>query len=126
VNNIKFKTLNMSKDIDQKILLTYFFKKPNTILDKNELSTMSCICYDSEKKHLYSRTKRFIDEIEPFKNKKIFPEEVDNILRKVLSDRMKIQEELVRCDFHNDTGIDYFYIAVIGVDFFLTETEVRK
>ncbi len=126
MNNIKFKKLDMSNDIDKTILLTYFFKKLNTTIDKDELLTMSCICYDSEQENLYSRTNRFKKELEPFKDKKVLKEDVEKTLKKVLSDKLKIQEELVRCDLNGDTGIDYFYIAVIGVDFFLTETEIRK
>jgi len=126
MSKIRFKKLDMSCNIDKKILLTYFFKKLNTVLDKKELLTLSCICYDSEQENLYSCTKRFKEELEPYKDEKILKEDVEHTLQKALNDCLKIQEELVRCDFNVDTGIDHFYIAVIGVDFFLTETELRK
>ena len=126
MNTIILKKLDMSKDIDKKILLTYFFKKPNTTIDKNELFTMSCIYYDAAKQSLHSRTKRFAKELEPYKNKKILNKDVDSILKNILSDSFKIQEELVRCDFNLETGIDHFYVATIGVDFFQVETELRN
>jgi hypothetical protein len=126
MGNMRFKTLDMSNDIDRKILLTYFFKKQDTVLDTNELLTMSCICYDSKKENLYSQTKRFSNELTPYKDKKVLKENVDDTLKKVLCDCLRIQEEIVRCDFPLDNSIDHFYIAVIGVDFFLTETELRK
>jgi len=123
---MRVKKLDMGNDIDKKILLSYFFKKPNTLLDKKELLSISCIYYDSIHNNLHSCTNRFANELTPYKNKTILHEEVDDTLQKVLSDSLKIQEELVRCDLNVKTGIDYFYIAVIGVDFFLTETEIRK
>lgn len=126
MSKIRFKKLDMNLEIDKKILLTYFFKKLNTVVDKNELLTLSCICYDSEHKNLYSLTKRFKKELEPYKDEKILKNDVENTLQIALYDCLKIQEELVRCDLNTDTGIDHFYIAVIGVDFFLTETELRK
>lgn len=126
MSKIRFKKLDMNSDIDKKVLLTYFFKKLNTVLDKNELLTLSCISYDSKNENLYSLTKRFKKELEPYKDKKILKEDVENTLQKILYDRFKIQEELVRCDLITDTGIDHFYITVIGVDFFITESELRK
>ena len=87
---------------------------------------MSCISYDSVQEKLYSNTKRFINELEPYKDEKVLKEDVDNTLKKVLSECLKIQEELVRCDLPVNTGIDHFYITVIGVDFFMTESECRK
>lgn len=126
MSKIKLKKLDMSNDIDQQILLTYFFKKPDTIVDKNELLKLACICYDSSQQYLYSHTKRFKNELSPFKNTKILQNDVDITLQKVLSDSLIIQEELVRCDIPVNNGIDHFYIAVIGVDFFLIEKELRE
>ena len=126
MNNIRFRILDMSSDIDKKTLLTYFFKKLDTVLDKDELLTMSCIYYDSEKQNISSRTNRFINQLEPLKNQKVLNEDVDDTLKSVVGDSLKIQEELVRCDLHLDTGTDHFYIAVIGVDFFMTEKEFGK
>ena len=123
---MKFKTLDMSHDIDRKILLTYFFKKPDTIVDKNELLELACICYDTKQQHLYSHTKRFQKELAPFKSTKILQNNVDATLQKVLSNSLIIHEELVRCDIPTTTGIDHFYIAVIDVDFFLIEKELRE
>lgn len=123
---MKFKKLDMRHDIDKKILLSYFYKKLDTTLDKDELLTMSCIYYDSQQENIYSRTKRFKEQLEPYKDKKVLKEDVEDTLKKALFDCLKIQEELVRCDLHLDTGIDHFYIAVIGVDYFLTESELRK
>jgi hypothetical protein len=126
MGKIRFKKLDMSCDIDKKILLTYFYKNLDTVLDKEELLTMSCVYYDSEQENLYSRTKRFVNELEPYKNEKVFNEDVDDTLKKVLCNSLKIQEELVRCDLSLNTGIDHFYIAVIGADFFQVESELRK
>jgi len=126
MGNIRLKTLDMNNEIDKKILLSYFFKKPNTVWNKKELLTLSCIYYDSSKNNLLSCTNRFVNELIPFQNKIVLNKEVDNTLKTILSDSLKIQEELVRCDLQTDNGIDHFYIAVIGVDFFLTETELRK
>ena len=123
---MKFKKLNMSNEMDKKILLTYFFKKLDTVLDKNELLTMSCICYDSEEKSLYSHTNRFQNELLPYKNIKVVKEDVQEILKNALNDNMKIQEELVQCELQTQKGLDYFFITVIGVDFFLTENEFKK
>lgn len=126
MSKIRLKKLDMSCDTDKKILLTYFFKKLNTVLDKEELLTLCSISYDSEQEKLYSHTKRFKKELEPYKDKKVLKEDVEDTLQKVLYDGFKIQEELVRCDLTTDMGIDHFYITVIGVDFFLTESELRK
>ena len=126
MSTFRLKKLDINNDIDKKILLTYFYKKLNTTVDKKELLSLSCICYDSKQKNLFSCTKRFKEELSPFKNKLVLSENVDDTLKKVLSGCLKIQEELVRCDFPVDEGIDHFYIAVIGVDFFLTETDIRK
>jgi len=126
MGKIRFKKLNMSYDIDKKILLTYFFKKLNTTLDKKELLTLSCIYYDSKEENLTSQTKRFTNELAPYKDKNIFKSNVEETLNIALDDCLKVQEELVRCDLETDTGTDHFYIAVIGVDFFLTESELRK
>lgn len=126
MRTMRFKNLDMNNDIDKKILLTYFYKKLDTILDKDELLTMSCISYDWVQEKLYSHTKRFINELEPYKDKKILKEDVDDTLKKVLSECLKIQEELVRCDLPVNKGIDHFYITVIGVDFFMTESQCRK
>jgi len=126
MGKIRFKKLDMSCDIDKKILLTYFFKKLDTVLDKDELLTLCSIHYDSEQKNLYSCTKRFKKELEPYKDKKVLKEDVVDTLQIVLYDKFKIQEELVRCDLTTDTGTDHFFITVIGVDFFLTESEIRK
>jgi len=123
---MRFKILDMSCDIDRKILLRYFFKKTDTVINKNELLKLSCICYDATQQHLYSQTKRFTKELTPFKDIKVLKNEVDTTLQKVLSDSFNIHEELVRCDLPTSNGIDQFYIAVIGVDFFLIEKELRK
>ena len=126
MNNIRFKILDMSNNIDKQILLTYFFKKLDTTLDKDELLTMCSIYYETKEKNIYSITNRFKEKLEPFKNTQILNKDVDDTLKTLLSDDLRIQEELVRCDFHTKDGIDHFYITVIGVDFFLTETELRK
>jgi len=126
MNNIKFKKLDMSQDIDQKILLKYFFKKENTILKTNELLSMSSIAYNSKQKNIFAVTNRFKKELEPFINKQFISEDVDDTLKSILADTLKIQEELVRCEIQTDTGSDYFYVTVIGVDFFMIESEVRK
>lgn len=120
------KTLDMSCDIDKKILLTYFFKKLDTTIDKKELLSISCIAYDSEKENLYACTKRFVNSLKPFEGKQLLQTDVDNTLKDTLKDSFRIQEELIRCDLHTDTGIDYFYVAVIGVDFFLIEKEIKE
>jgi len=122
---MKFKTLDMNCDIDKKILLTYFFKNLNTKLDKEELSKLSCMYYNSEQNRLYALTNRFQKELEPYKEQKLLNENVDDTLQNILSNKFKIQEELVRCDFVLDSGIDRFYIVVIGVDFFLIESEIK-
>ena len=116
----------MNRDIDQKILLGYFFKKPETLINKEELSKFACICYDAKKQKIYANTKRFLNELEPFTNQKIPTTEVNNTLQKTLAECFKIQEELVRCDLAHEDGIDHFYIAVIGADFFQVESEFRK
>tara|TARA_B110000046_G_C12834274_1_gene330758 strand:+ start:109 stop:489 length:381 start_codon:yes stop_codon:yes gene_type:complete len=126
MRTMRFKKLDMNNDIDKKILLTYFYKKLDTRLEKDELLTMSCISYDWVQEKLYSHTTRFVNELAPYKNEKILKEDVDDTLKKALSQCLKIQEELVRCDLPVDTGIDHFYITVIGVDFFMTESECRK
>jgi len=123
---MKFKTLNMNNHIDKKILLTYFFKKINTVINKEELLAMSCIYYNSKENKILSCTRRFSQELEGFQNIKININNVDSTLQNILSSSLKVQEELVRCDFQRDDSIDHFYIAVIGVDFFLVESEIRN
>jgi len=123
---MRFKKLDMSSEMDKKILLTYFFKKLTTVLDKDELLKISCICYDSEKKNLYSHTNRFQKELQPYENVKVEKEDVQKILQNVLDDNIKIQEELVQCELQTKNDIDYFYVTVIGVDFFLTENELKQ
>jgi len=123
---MKFKTLDMNYDIDKKILLTYFFKKLDTTLDKEELLKLSCICYDSKQKSLYALTNRFKKELEPYKEKELLNENVDDTLKQILANNFKLQEELVRCDLTNKNGVDYFYIAVIGADFFLVESGLKN
>ena len=120
---MRLKKLNMSSETDKKILLTYFYKKLDTTIDEQELKSLSCICYSSKQQNVYAQTKRFIKELEPYKDKKILNNDVDNILQKSLSDCFRIQEELVRCDFSVNSGVDYFYIAVIGAEFFQIEKE---
>lgn len=122
---MRLKKLDMSCETDKQILLTYFYKKLDTTIDKKELLSLSCIGYNSENKHLYSQTKRFQKELAPFKEIKILNEDVDNTLKKVLSDCFRIQEELVRCDLMNDTGVDHFYIAVIGAEFHQIQKELN-
>lgn len=126
MNNIKFKKLDMSQDNDRKILLTYFFKKQDTILNTDELLSMSSIAYNSKQKNLFAITNRFKKELEPLINKHFRAEDVDDELKNILADTLKIQEELVRCEIQTDTGIDFFYVTVIGVDFFMIESEIRK
>jgi len=123
---MKIKTLDMNRDLDQKILLKYFFKKPETIIDKNELSKLSCISYDVAAQKLSANTNRFIKELAPFESQKIPTTEVDNTIKKTLNECFKIHEELVRCDLTCDDGINHFYIAVIGIDFFQVESEFRN
>jgi len=38
---MKFKKLNINNNIDKKILLTYFFKKINTVINKEALLTFT-------------------------------------------------------------------------------------
>ena len=116
----------MSNNIDQQILLKYFFKKEDTILDKTELIKLSCICYDSEQKSLYALTNRFKNELEPYKEKQLLNDNIDDTLQQVLTNQFKLQEELVRCDLKSKNGVDFFYIAVIGADFFQIEKELRE
>jgi hypothetical protein len=123
---MRFKKLDMSIDTDKHILLTYFFKKLDTILDKKELLSMSSIYYDSEQNQLNAHTKRFQKKLEPYKDTKVLMQNVDDTIKKALHEELRIQEELVRCDLHNGNSIDHFYITVIGVDFFLIETQLRK
>jgi len=120
------KTLDMSKKTDQKILLEYFFKKPETIINKDELLKYSCICYDLKEQKLSSNTKRFIKELAPFENQKISQKDLESTIKNTLNDCFKIHEELVRCDLACDEGIDHFYIAVIGIDFFQIESKCRQ
>jgi len=120
---MRIKKLNMSCDIDKQILLTYFFKNLNTVLDTKELLTLCSIHYDSKKKQFYSCTKRFRKELEPFQEIQVIQKDVDDTLKKVLSHGFRIQEELVRCDLHLDDRIDYFYITIIGADLFQIESE---
>jgi hypothetical protein len=126
MRKMKFKNLDMSNDIDKRILLTYFYKKLNTKIDRDELLTISCISYNANQESLYSHTKRFKEHLEPYKDEKVLKEDVDDTLQEILSESLRIQEELVRCDLRVDTGIDHFYITVIGIDFFMTESECRK
>ena len=126
MGKMRFKKLDMSNDIDKQILLAYFFKKLDRVIDKDELLTMSCIYYDSVQEKISSHTKRFKNELEPYKDTKVLAKHVDDTLKRALSDCLRIQEELVRCDFTVERGIDHFYITVIGADFFMTETELRK
>ena len=120
---MRVKKLNMNCDIDKQILLTYFFKNLNTVLDTKELLGLCTIHYDSKKEKFYSCTKRFKKELEPYKDTQVMQKNVDDTLKKVLSHHFKIQEELVRCDLHVDEGIDYFYITIIGADLFQIENE---
>lgn len=122
---MRFKKLDMSNDIDKNILLTYFFKKLNTKIDKNELLSMSSIFYDSEQKKLNAHTKRFQEKLEPYKNINVEKEDVIETLKKALDEELRIEEELVQCSLQFENNIDYFYITVIGVDFFLIEKELR-
>ena len=122
---MRFKKLDMSNDIDKNILLTYFFKKLNTKIDKNELLSMSSIFYDSEQKKLNAHTKRFQEKLEPYKNINVEEEDVIETLKKALDEELRIEEELVQCSLQFENNIDYFYITVIGVDFFLIEKELR-
>ena len=123
---MKLKKINILNEIDKQILLTYFFKKTNTTLDKNELLTVSGIWYDSVQEKICANTKRFQEKLNPYKNTKISIENVDDTLKKILHDEFRIEEELIRCEVDNGTSIDYFYITVIGVDFFLIEKELKK
>jgi len=123
---MRIKKLDIDSAKDREILLTYFFKKLDTKLDKTELSQLSCIHYDSKKQTLNSLTTRFKEVLKPLKDTKILQENVDDILKKVLSDNFRLQEELVRCDFKVGENIDFFYIAIIGVDFFMIEKELKK
>lgn len=116
----------MSRDIDQKILLEYFFKKPDTVIDKDLLSQFSCICYDLKEQKLYANTKRFIKELAQFTNQNITSKDVDNTIKKSLNECFTIHEELVRCDLACNEGVTHFYIAVIGIDFFQIENKFRK
>lgn len=125
-DTMRIKTLNMNHEIDQKILLEYFFKKPETLINKAELSKLSCICYEAKEQKLYPNTKRFINELAVFENQKISQTDVNDTLKKNLDKCFKVHEELVRCDLDSDDGIDHFYIAVIGVDFFQVESKFRK
>jgi len=122
---MKFKKLDMRNEIDKKILLTYFFKKLDTKIDKKELLSMSSIYYASENNSLYAHTKRFQEKLERYKNINIKKEEVIETLKKALDDELRIEEELVQCSFQFENNIDYFYVTVIGVDFFLIEKELR-
>jgi hypothetical protein len=123
---MRVKKLDMCIETDRNILLTYFFKKLDTTLNKKELLTMSSIRYDSLEEKIYAQTKRFQEKLNPYKESKVLASKVDDTLKKVLNDEFRMQEELVRCDLPNSTGIDYFYITVIGVDFFLIEKELRE
>ena len=123
---MRFKKLDMSNEIDKNILLTYFFKKLNTKINKNELLSMSSIFYDSEQRKLQAHTRRFQEKLEPYKNINIEKEDVIETLKKALDDELRIEEEIVQCSLHLENSIDYFYITVIGVDFFLTESSLRK
>ncbi|PIF04218.1 MAG: hypothetical protein CSA86_02545 [Arcobacter sp.] len=126
MNNIRFKKLDLSKQTDRHILLTYFFKKLDTTLNKEELLKISCIYYNAKEEKLSFLTNRFTKKSQFCRDIKVLQENVDDTLKKVLCDELTIHEELVRCDLDLGNRIDYFYIAVIGVDFFLTETELRK
>lgn len=115
----------MDIEIDRHILLSYFFKKSNTTINKEMLLNLSCIWYDSNNKIILPCTKRFKNKLDSFQNILIEKNNVEDTLAKVLDDELKMQEELVRCELSNGSSIDYFYIAVIGVDFFLIEKELR-
>jgi len=126
MSKIKFKKLDIHSNKGKEILLKYFFKKPNTVLNKEELLSISCIHYNTKQKNIIPYTSRVKTNLELYKNKIIENEDVDKILQDVLESCFTIHEELICCELTNRESIDYFYIAVIGVDFFLTENEIRK
>lgn len=123
---MRIKTLDMSCDSDKKILLSYFFKKLDTPITQEELFSLCCIHYNAKEQKISAQSKRFTQKLKPLNNQKISYQEVDNTLQAILSDNFNIQEELVRCDFPLDKRTDYFYIAVIGVDFFETQTQIKN
>jgi len=116
----------MNNEVDRHILLTYFFKKLDTPIDKKELLTMSSIFYDGEQNRLYAHTKRFQEKLKIYDNTDISIENIEGILKEALQDDFRMQEELVRCALPNGNSIDYFYVTVIGVDFFIIEKELKK
>lgn len=122
---MRFKKLNINNETDKNILLSYFFKKLTTPVNKEMLLGLSCIWYDSNKKVILPCTKRFKSKLDAFNTIQIEKNNVEDTLKKALDGELKMQEELVRCELSCDNSSDYFYIAVIGVDFFLTEKELR-
>jgi len=126
MSKIKFKKLNMSDMLNKKILLNYFFKKEDTVLDRKELLSMACIDYNSEQKKITAHTTRVKKALKTYQNSSWEQQDVDEMIQDALKECFSIHEELVRCELQHNGKTDYFYIAVIGVDFFLIESELRK